>query len=290
MNHTRRARCLPLVLITLLAMLASSPGGRSRVAAQAPVREITTITGDLYRFRNNGHHSVFLVTPDGVIASDPIDRDAATWLQAEITARFNKPVRYVIYSHGHADHASGGEAFRGATFVAHERAKAALAADAVPTPLPQETFADTKTITLGGAVVELSYVGPNHGDGVIVMRFPKERTLFAVDIIPVQSVAYRDFPNANIDGWIQSLRRIEAMDFEILAPGHGPMGTKAHVPMHRAFLEDLRAQVSEQITQGRSLEQATKAVNLTKYQSWASYGEYRDLNIEGMYRMLTGAR
>src|SRR5712692_6038757 len=52
--------------------------------AQAPVREITKIAGEVYRFRNAGHYSVFAVTPAGVIATDPINADAARWLKGEI--------------------------------------------------------------------------------------------------------------------------------------------------------------------------------------------------------------
>lgn len=274
-----RHTAIALALVTLAA--APAP-------AQAPGREITKISGDLYRFRNNGHYSVFLVTPAGVIATDPIDKDAATWLKGEIAARFKQPVKYVIYSHGHGDHASGGEVFADtATFVGHDVTKAMMTADRVG-PAPQETFTDTKTITLGGASVELTYLGPNHADGMIVMRFPKERTLFAVDIIPIDSLAYRDFPNANINGWIASLKKVEAMDFDTLAPGHGPMGTRDHARKHREYLEDLQTQVSAHIKHGMTLIETKDAVNLTKYKDWGGYADSKNLNIEGMFRMMGG--
>ena len=272
--------------LALALALAAIP---VRAAAQAPVRAITTITGDLYRFQNNGHYSVFLVTPAGVIATDPIDKDAAGWLKAEIATRFKVPVKYVIYSHGHADHDSGGEVFADtATFVGHEIAKKMLIDDQVRTPPPTETFTDTKTVSLGGATVELTYLGPNHADGMIVMRFPKERTLFAVDIVPIDSIAYRDFPNANINGWIGSLRAIEKMDFDTLAPGHGPMATRDHARKHREYLEDLQAQVTALVKAGKSLAETKAAVNLTKYKDWGGYADSKTLNIEGMFRMMGG--
>ena len=87
--------------------------------AQPPTREITNITGDLYRFQNNAHYSVFLVTDEGVIATDPINEEAAKWLKSEITKRFNQPVKYVMCSHHHADHISGGSVFDEAVFVGH---------------------------------------------------------------------------------------------------------------------------------------------------------------------------
>ena len=84
------------------------PRGPRRLLAQAPaaapVREITKLAGEVYRFRNANHYSIFAVTPAGVIATDPINADEARWLRAEITRRFNQPVRYLVYSHDHADH------------------------------------------------------------------------------------------------------------------------------------------------------------------------------------------
>lgn len=262
----------------------------SAASAQAPQREITKITGEIYRFRNAGHTSVFAVTPAGIIATDPINRAAAEWLKAELAKRFNQPVRYLIYSHAHADHASGGEVFADtAQVIAHERAKAAIAADRVPTAAPQKTFADTLKIELGGTVAELTHVGRNHSDNSIVVRFPKEGVLFAVDFIPVKSVAYRDFPNAFFPDWIDSLREVEAMDFTILAPGHGPLGTKQDVREHREFLEDLRAQVSKLVTEGRTLAEIKQRVNLAKYSGWSGYADMHQMNIEGMFRIVTAS-
>ena len=71
-------------------------------------RSITKIAGDLYRFQNNFHYSVFLVTSDGIIVTDPINADAARWLKAELAKRFNKPIKYLVYSHDHVDHVAGG--------------------------------------------------------------------------------------------------------------------------------------------------------------------------------------
>ncbi|MEE9595225.1 MAG: MBL fold metallo-hydrolase, partial [Acidiferrobacterales bacterium] len=123
-------------------------------------RSITKIAGDLYRFQNNFHYSVFLVTSEGIIVTDPINVDAARWLKAELVKRFNKPIRYMIYSHDHVDHIAGGEVFAGtAIVVAHENAKADIIAEQRPTAVPDITFSDQMTIELGGKRVDLSYVG-----------------------------------------------------------------------------------------------------------------------------------
>ena len=77
-----------------------------------------------------------MVTPDGIIVTDPINAEVANWLKGELKRRFNKPVKYLIYSHHHEDHISGGEVFSDtAIVIAHEKAVAAIAADKVSTTL-----------------------------------------------------------------------------------------------------------------------------------------------------------
>ncbi len=174
-------------------------------AQQQPQREITRISGELYRFRNRGHFSVFLVTPAGVVVADPIDADAARWLKAEIAKRFAKPVKYLIYSHDHSDHISGGE-----------------------------VFAD-----------------------------------------------------AHIDYWIESLRKAEALDYDILAAGHGQLGRKEDARAVRVYMEELREQVLKHVLDGKSIDEIKQLVAMEKYRGWDNYKNYLPLNIEGMARHRT---
>jgi len=278
-----------LLLAALLIGLGILPASWAQ-SPPAPVREITKIAGEIYRFRNANHYSVFAVTPAGVIATDPINADAAHWLRAEITRRFNQPVRYLVYSHDHADHIAGGEVFADtAVVVAHDNAKVAIVGERRPTAVPQVTFTDRMTIELGGTVVELSHVGRNHSDNSVVMRFPRERLLFAVDFVPVNAYAFRDFPDAYMPDWIESLRRVEAMDFDVLAPGHGALGTKADVTMFREHLQDLRGEVMRYAREGKSLDEIKQLVTLPKYAGWGPK-EWFPLNIEGMYRLVQASR
>ena len=280
-------RSLSLGVLGIALLLMAAPWAQSQ---QPPVREITKIAGEVYRFRNAGHYSVFAVTPAGVIATDPINADAARWLKAEIAQRFNQPIRYVVYSHDHADHISGGQVFTDtAVVVAHENARAAIIGEKRPTAVPQVTFSDRMVIELGGTALELVYVGKNHSDNSIVMRFPKERILFAVDFIPVNSYSFRDFPDAYMPDWIESLRRVEAMDFDVLAPGHGPLATKASVTMFREYLQDLRTEVIRYAREGKSVDEMKQLITLPKYAAWGPK-EWFPLNIEGMYRLVQANR
>jgi glyoxylase-like metal-dependent hydrolase (beta-lactamase superfamily II) len=259
----------------------------SFAAAHAQVqRAITPIKGDLYRFRNAGHFSVFLVTPAGISATDPIDADAARWLKAELAQRFAKPVKYLIYSHDHSDHISGGEVFADtAVVIAHENAKSVILGERRPTAVPDLTFSDRLTVELGGKKVELLYLGKNHSDNSIVMRFPDERALFAVDFIPVKSLPFRDCPDGYIDEWIESLKKAETLDFDILAPGHGEL-TEGRRAQLRAYSRRA-ARTGPRIFARRQIGGRNQATGENgEVRGLGQLQNYLPLNIEGMARHL----
>ena len=257
------------------------------VAQKAPKRAITNIAGDLYRFKNNFHFSVFYVTSEGVIATDPINAGAAKWLKAEIKKRFNQPIKYLVLSHDHPDHSSGGEVFADtATVIAHENAKRVIIGEKRPTAVPDITFTDNMTLELGGKKVELTYLGKNHSDNMIVMRFPAEGVLFAVDFIPVKTVAFRTLGDAYIPEWMESLKRVEAMDFDILAPGHGRLGKRSDVGAFRGYMEGLYNGVLAGIRAGKSLDELKSSVNVPGYEKWFNYGKWKPENVQGMYNQI----
>ena len=257
-----------------------------------PDNEITELAEDVYLFRHRFHQSIFITTPKGVIVTDPINSDAAAWLKAEITKLTDQPVRYVIYSHDHADHITGGTVFaETATFVSHWAARRQILTDPrSETPLPDLTFTDRMFLDLGGRHVELIYTGKNHSESSLVLLLPQKKLLFVVDFIPVETVAYRTLRNDYPDDWIESLRKVEQLDFEILVPGHGKVGRKEHVRMFRGYLEDLRAAVLEQVQKGVAIEEAKKNVQLPKYEQWQRYNDWFQENVEGMYRYLSEQR
>jgi glyoxylase-like metal-dependent hydrolase (beta-lactamase superfamily II) len=272
-----------ITMIFCALWLVAAPG----MAQDDAKRAITNIAGDLYRFQNNFHVSVFLVTPEGIIVTDPINESAAKWLKAELEKRFDVPIRYLVYSHDHADHSSGGEVFAGdAVVVAHENARATIIGERRPTAVPDVTFSERMTLTLGGKSVELIYLGPSHSNNMIVMHFPAERALFAVDFIGVKRLPYRDLSDAYFPQWIDAVKGVEAMDFDILVPGHGPVGTRSDAVEHRLYLEALYDSVLAAARDGKSLEEMKSTITLEPYKHLGQYEAWRELNIEGMYRQI----
>jgi glyoxylase-like metal-dependent hydrolase (beta-lactamase superfamily II) len=269
-----------LVSITLI----SGPG----LAQNKPTRNITHITGDLYRFQNNFHVSVFLVTSEGIIVTDPIDKDAAAWLKAELKKRFDKPIKYLIYSHDHRDHIAGGEVFADeATVIAHENAKETIVGEQRPTAIPEVTFSDHLTIELGGKTVKLTYVGRCHSDNMIAMHFPAERAVFVVDFISVKRLPYKDLPDAYFPDWIDAVKVVEAIDFDILIPGHGPVGVKADATEHRQYIQALYGAVLKAARAGMTLDEMKETITLDQYKHFGQYDNWLGLNIEGMYKQVS---
>ena len=207
--------------VLAVALLAST----TTAQAQRPQFQTTKVDGtdNVYIFRYGNHQSMFVVTRDGVIATDPIGLarpQAVTAYVEEIKKITDKPVKYVIYSHHHYDHIAGGKPFKdqGAVFVAHENVRKRLAPLADPdTVLPDRNVGNGGTvITLGGTRLELHYVGRNHSDSSLVMRLPKEKTIFAVDFLPVGQVPGIAMVDSNPLEWEDSIKKVLAMDWERL--------------------------------------------------------------------------
>jgi glyoxylase-like metal-dependent hydrolase (beta-lactamase superfamily II) len=278
------------------ALIAATLVTAAQAQTAAPAQYATTKvegTDNVYIFRYVGHQSMFIVTKDGVIATDPISerRPAAKAYIEEIQKITKAPIKYVIYSHLHYDHIAGGKPFKdlGATFIAHKNAKDRIVqlkpADVV---VPDQTVGDKKVVKLGGTTLELLYVGKNHSDSTLVMRLPKEKIIFTVDWLPLQAVQFRGMADSYLPDLEEGMKKVLAMDWDKLIPGHpGPggrqTGTKEDVKNDLAYLQDLSAAVKKAVDEGKSVADAQKEIKLPKYESWGNYGPFLPMNIERYY-------
>jgi glyoxylase-like metal-dependent hydrolase (beta-lactamase superfamily II) len=272
-----------LAFASIAALAATVPFAAAQTL-QRPQIETTKVEGtdNVYIFRNGNHQSIFIVTKDGVIATDPVAYGRPTGGQSyvdEIKKVTDKPIKYLIYSHHHFDHVAGGKAFKdaGAKIIAHKRAKERLAVLKDPhTPLPDETVSDKgRTIKLGGTTLELKYVGLNHSDSTLVFHLPKEKLVFVVDLIPVGQVPGRGmidfYPLESED----SIKKIIAMDWDRLIPGHpgagNRLGSKDDARNQLTLLQEASAELKKLGQDGKCWDTAEKEFKLPKYASWPNY-------------------
>jgi glyoxylase-like metal-dependent hydrolase (beta-lactamase superfamily II) len=273
-------------------------GSRQRFAtAQQPADELLPFGANSYAFVSSGYISYFVVTSEGVIATDPssqFDALRVERLKAAIESVTDQPVRYLIYSHDHADHSTGGALFaETATFVSHVNAVAKIEAlNDANTPVPTIAFDDFLSLELGGTTLELYHVGPNHSDNSVVMLQPDDRVLFAVDFIPVNGVLFQTLPDFDPEGTIASLTWIEEnLDFDTLIPGHPPVpGTKATVGEVRGYVVALMAAVRAAQDEGLAdnspeMVESVRAALEPDYGDWNNFAEWLPLNIEGLLRI-----
>jgi glyoxylase-like metal-dependent hydrolase (beta-lactamase superfamily II) len=250
--------------------------------AQDVKRELTNVTGDVWRFQNKFHFSTVVVTSAGVVVTDPINAEAATWLEAEIASRFGKPVTHMVYSHSHGDHASGGAVFADtATVIAQANAPAEI--DGVA---PDIRFAQAMSFTSGGHSFELTALGPGHGADMLAMVVRPENVAYVVDVVSPGRLPYKDFPGANIAGLIEQTKAVEALDFEIMSPGHSRLGNKADAVEAREYVEWLMAAVTAELNAGKTAEQVVADLDTSAYAGMMAYDMWRDLNVQGMARWL----
>ena len=262
-------------LIALGTLLACA----SATAQQEMYKSIEVAEG-VYSFGGGpfAYYTMFVVSDDGVLVADPVNPDLATAMIREIRSITTKPIRYVVYSHNHWDHISGGQVFKdaGAVVISHVEAKDAIRAN--PNVIaPDRVWAGNRfDIAIGNKTIQLHYFGANHGDGMTVMLLPEEQVLFTADLVVPERVGFMFMPDFSPQNWIRTLKEMEGLQFQTALFAHDhPVGTKQHVIVQREYLEDLTAAVGKALQSGDMMLQT---LSLPKYQDWAYYEQWLGMN------------
>ncbi|MBT5494351.1 MAG: MBL fold metallo-hydrolase [Alphaproteobacteria bacterium] len=265
-------RFVQLFLCITLSMPVLAPA-----ASAEDARSLTKVSGDVYRARSNHHYSLVVVTSAGVVVVDPINTTAASWLRENLGTITDKPITHLIYSHSHGDHASGGAALGAGTVIAQANAPATI--DGVA---PTKRFEESMNLTVGGKTFELTYLGKGHGADLIAVVVRPENVAFIVDVAAPKRMPYRDFPGSDIDAWIEQIRKVESLKFDIFAPGHGAVGVKADATAARVYMQKLRSQVLAGLKAGKSVDDLARDVTMKEYSDWQQYKAWGELNVRGM--------
>jgi glyoxylase-like metal-dependent hydrolase (beta-lactamase superfamily II) len=260
-------------------------------------RGLEQIKGNLYRHTTGPglavHSGLVLITKEGALVIDPAMTCTATWLRDEIKRRFNVPVKYVVYTHGHADHISGAQVFQndGAVVVANQRAVEPIVGEKIPTAIPDRVFDKDMTITLGGETVLLHRVAPSHSDSMIMVLFPGYKALQCTDVCENKSMPYNDFLDFYYDGWIETLDWVAQQDVDVIDIGHYTPATKADEAALRAYMVDLHQQVLDLVRSGQSWDQLYRNVRFSDaVRKWIGFDSMHTLNVMGMYRWVSNHR
>jgi glyoxylase-like metal-dependent hydrolase (beta-lactamase superfamily II) len=152
--------------------------------------------------------------------------------------------------------------------------------------LPSRTFDDTLTLEVGAKRVELFEVGPAHTKGDIIVHVPQDRVVYTGDILFVGG--HPVMWEGPVDNWIAACQRIEAMDVDVIVPGHGPLASKGDVRRLREYLATLRDEARARYDAGMTAWDAAQEIDLRDYDGWGER-ERVVVNVDTLYREFSGA-
>ena len=253
--------------------------------------------------RNEGHTSNagFVVTDEGVVVFDTLGTPAlGDALLRKIRAVTDKPVKYVVVSHYHADHIYGLQAFRDQTdavIVAQAKALDYMAPgnidDEAAEPrleqrrealapwvnadtrivLPNVVFRVAAEIRLGGHQFQLVYAGPAHSMSDTMMLVLPERVLFAGDIVQNGRIPFMASAAVNTRNWLAGLHEVAQIDPRLIIPGHGqPSASAAEaIAFTTGYINDVRQVMGEAVASWTEFDAAYAAADWTRYQALPAF-------------------
>ena len=219
-------------------------------------------------------------------------------LLADIADRTSAPITTLVLTHGDGDHVNGAQLLPDAEVVASEataadmqhedpaglrRSKAGarllatmgigpaqhfgkyLTAMFAPFDLagvkirtPDRTFAERLDLVVGGRELELIRLGPAHTAGDTIIHVPDVRTVFAGDLL-FSGVTPNSW-SGSVSGWRRALAAIDALEPEIVVPGHGPVGDRAALTEFDAYWAWLDEHARKHLSAGLSVDDAARRI------------------------------
>jgi glyoxylase-like metal-dependent hydrolase (beta-lactamase superfamily II) len=263
------------------------------------------LTDNAYAFigSDGGPNHGLLVTEKGGVVVDNDIRSIDRFMDA-IRKTTPQEIRFLINTHHAFDHTSANHVFaeQGAVIISSVRAREHLdemgekkiaqmgtrdenlreLTRGLKVTLPDITFDHHLSIHLGSQLLELIFVGHCHSVGDAIVYLPKEKIVFAGDLL--LSINHPNTRDGNRENWIQALDLIYGLPVEIIVPGHGGIihGKKECLVMKEYFLT-VKSKVEDEVKKGKELEDIKREFSLPEYGDWGKE-KWLWITIEKIYR------
>jgi len=290
-----------LVLLVLLSVVVLIGG---YVYSQVRALAVERLSDDLFVLRGFGGNAAVLRTDAGTVIVDtmtlPLQGERIRETAKELTGA---DTVLLINTHYHLDHTHGNPAFESGTRVlstartlSHLKALDAefWVGDAAQL-LPNETFTDRQTLSIGGKTLELVHPGRGHTDGDLVVVFADEGVIHMGDLH-----FNGHYPNIDLEaggtvqGWPATIDRVLPLSFDRVIPGHGPTTDRDGIAQFREFLVQLGEIGSRAAAAGASLEETLTSDALTADEGYVpvtfiiSLGLDREFVLQRAWEEATG--
>jgi len=219
-----------------------------------------------------GGNVAVLLTDEGVILVDDMFDRNHNEIMAKVQSLTAKPVKYVLNTHQHDDHAGGNAKFLAtAEIIAHREVRVNMLRLNQP-GAPRVTFTDEMDLFLGGKEVRARHYGRGHTGGDVVMYFPAQKAIHTGDLFltnpPQPFIDYANGGSA-LD-WTRTLDGVLGIDFDTAIPGHGPISNRDGILKFKSNFETMRNRVGGMVRQRQSKEAISKTL-ATEFR-WAPNG------------------
>ncbi len=296
-------------LITVLALLGLPTLARAE-APELPVSEVApgifVHIGAISLMTHENQGAIanvgFIIGNDSVAVVDTggsvLEAEA---LKAAVRARTDKPIRYVINTHGHPDHVFGNAAFIGddTIFVGHDGLPQALATrgpfyldnfrrimgDDLIAPVkivpPTLLVTGTLRLDLGSRSLVLQAWPPAHSDNDLTVLDESTKTLFSGDLVFLRHIPVMD---GSIRGWLAVLRDLQSLPAQRVVPGHGPVSDwPGALTDERRYLETLLADVRSSNKAGEPIRTAADKAAVSERTRWELFDDYNARNATAAF-------
>lgn len=265
LSMSRRAQFVMIIGLASTQLLAQPPGMGARNWDDFDIAPPQPVAGNIYNVVGGIIVNMAIsVGDDGIVLVDSNFAALSDKIIAAIREISDEPIRFVIDTHDHADHADGNVTFgrAGAIIVAHTEVRARLAdpaqgASAPAAALPIVTFDDEMSFHLNGERVDAIHVTAGHTDGDVLVFFRESNVIHMGDVFVGQYPIIDVTRGGSYLGLLETLDRAIALvgaDTRII-PGHGPISNRDDMIEYRDMLREIFERVTALAAAGRSIEQ-----------------------------------